>query len=285
MKVYIMYEVGGAMGIVSTAQLRGMFPSERAAGAEIPLETRKIVTAEVNAAITGAAESGASEFLVNTGCPNGRFILPDELDERAELIQGSWKPDGTMQGMDETFDAAMLLSMHAKARSPRGVFSHSWSETIYDYRVNGVSVGEVGMAIYFAGAIEVPVVMVSGDLYACQEAQAILDDIEIAPTKQGITRAAARSPHPRKVLHSIRDAARRAVERLDNFQPARLESPVNVEMDMTDGRLIELWLAIPTVEANGDCGVRWQAEDYRSAHRLFMIMDMLHTAYFGLEEW
>lgn len=285
MKVYIMYEVGGAMGIVSTAQMHGMFPAQRAGGSTLPLETRKIVTDEVNAAIAGAAEAGATAFLVNTGCPNGRFILPDALDERAELIQGSWKPDGTMEGIDESFDAAMLLSMHARAGTPRGVFAHSWSEGICDYRVNGVSVGEVGMAIYFAGAVGVPVVMVSGDSHACQEAIDILGDVETAPTKHGISRAAARSVHPNKVLCAIRDAARRAVARIGAFRPARLDAPVTVEMEMTDGRLIPWWLHIPTVEPLGARGVRWQAADYRAAHRLFIVMDMLHAAYAELEEW
>jgi D-amino peptidase len=285
MKVYIMYEVGGAMGIVSTSQMHGMFPAQRAAGATIPLETRQAVTAEVNAAIEGAAQAGASEFLINTGCPNGRFVLPNELDERADLIQGSWKPDGTMEGLDESFDAAILLSMHAKRGCACAVFAHSWSEDIVDYRVNGVSVGEVGMAIYFAGALGVPVVMVSGDAHACDEARQLLGEIEIAPTKYGISRAAARSPHPSKVLRSIHDAAQRAIARLDSFRPAHLSTPVTVEMDTLDGRLIPWWLSIPTVEANGSTGVKWQAPDYQAAHRLFTVMDMLHAGYSALEEW
>jgi D-amino peptidase len=212
-------------------------------------------------------------------------VLPNELDERADLIQGSWKPDGTMEGIDDSFDAAILLSMHAKRGCPCAVFAHSWSEDIVDYRINGVSVGEVGMAIYFAGALGVPVVMVSGDAHACEEARQLLGEIEVAPTKYGISRAAARSPHPNKVLRSIQDAAQRALARLDSFRPARLPAPVTVEMDMLDGRLIPWWLSIPTVEANGVTGVKWQAPDYQAAHRLFTVMDMLHAGYAALEEW
>jgi D-amino peptidase len=285
MKVYIMYEVGGAMGIVSTSQMRGMFPSERAAGLTIPEETRRYVTTEINAAIEGAAQAGATEFLVNTGCPNGRYVLPYELDERAELIQGPWKPDGTMEGIDESFDAAFLLSVHAKRGNPQAVFAHSWSEDIIDYRVNGISIGEVGMAIFFASAVGVPVIMVSGDAHACDEAVELDSDIDTAPTKVGISRAAARSLHPKKVLQSIQEAATRAMTALPAREPLHLASPVTVEMDMLDGRLIPWWLSVPTVEANGPTGVKWQSPDYRAAHRLFMVMDMLHAAYFSLEEW
>ena len=56
MKVYIMYEVAGTMGNIK-------------AGLEPDLEKNRAVTAEVNAAIEGAAKAGATEFLVNTGCP------------------------------------------------------------------------------------------------------------------------------------------------------------------------------------------------------------------------
>jgi D-amino peptidase len=267
MKIYIMYEVGGAMGYVDPK-----------GGGD--LETRRTVTAEVNAAITGAAEAGATEFVVNTGCPPANQVILDEVDPRAQVIRGLWKPDQTMEGIDESFDAMFVLSMHAKAHTSRAVFSHTWSLNIYDYRVNGVSIGELGMAAYYAAAVGVPTVLVSGDTATCEEAQALLGDVEVAPTKESISWIAAKCPHPSVVLQTIHDAARRATERLDEFKPVSLSSPVTVEIEMTNPTLPPWWVWVPTVEATGPSGIRFQAPDYRAAHRLFLVLQKVELAYY-----
>ena len=267
MKVYIMYEVAGAMGNINPGL------------ADDP-EKNRAVTAEVNAAIAGASEAGATEFLINTGCPPANHIILDEIDPRAQVIRGMWKPDQTMEGIDETFDAAFVLSMHAKARTPRAAFAHTWSFTIYDYRVNGVSIGELGMATYFAAALGVPTVLVSGDTATCEEARTLLGDVEVAPTKASISWISAKCPHPSLVLQGIHDAAKRAIGRLGDFKPVQLSSPVTVEIDMVNPNMVPWWLWVPTVEANGPCGIRFQSPDYRAAHRLFLVLDKLHAAYY-----
>jgi D-amino peptidase len=266
MKIYIMYEVGGAMGHVTP----GLDPDP---------ELNKVITAEVNAAITGAAEAGATKFLVNTGCPPANHVIMDEVDSRAEVIRGLWKPSQTMEGLDESFDAMIVLSMHAKAHTPRAVFSHTWSFNIYDYRVNGTSIGELGMAAYFAGAMGVPTVMVSGDIATCEEAKHLLGDVEVAPTKESISWISAKCPHPSVVLEGIHNAARRAIQRIDQFKPVSLESPVTVEIDMTNPVMIPWWLWVPTIEANGSSGIKYQAEDYTAAHHLFLVLQKLEMAW------
>jgi D-amino peptidase len=170
--------------------------------------------------------------------------------------------------------------MHAKAHTSRAVFSHTWSLNIYDYRVNGVSIGELGMAAYFAAAVGVPTVLVSGDTATCAEARALLGDVEVAPTKESVSWISAKCPHPSLVLERIRDAARRAVERLDEFRPVELASPVTVEIDMSNPNLPPWWAWVPTVELTGPSGIRFQAADYRAAHRLFLVLQKVELAYY-----
>jgi D-amino peptidase len=265
MKIYIMFEVAGATGYADP------HTSDEA-------ELRRAVTAEVDAAIAGAAEAGALEFLANTGCP-GNHVLLEELDPRADLIRGSWKPDQTMEGLDATFDAMFVLSMHAKAHTPRAVFAHTWSLAIHDYRVNGTSIGELGMAVYYAAALGVPTALVSGDTATCEEARALLGDVEVAPTKESISWIAARCPHPAIVAERIHGAARRAIERLDSFAPVQIATPVTVEIDMIRPNMTPWWQWIPTVEATGPSSIRFQARDYQAAHRLFLVLSKLELAW------
>jgi len=266
MKVYISYEVAGAMCVASPV-------------AKSDERTRRIVTDEVNAAIQGAAGAGADEFLVNTGCPDCDYIDLDRIDPRAEVIVGMWKPDQTMAGIDESFGALFVMSMHAKARTPRAVCAHSWDLDIYDYRVNGRSIGELGMAAYFAADYGVPTALVSGDAATCREAVELLGDVEVAPTKESLSWISARCPHPIKVLSRISQAAGRAISRLGSIRPPRLDKPVVVEIDFTKPHLVDWWTCVPTVEANGDCGVRIKAPDYRAAHRLFVLLSKIQTAF------
>ena len=122
--------------------------------------------------------------------------------------------------------------------------------------------------------------MVSGDTATCEEAKALLGDVEIAPTKESISWIAAKCPHPSKVRGRIYDAAKRAIERTGTFQPVQLSSPVTVEIDMISPNMIPWWLWIPTIEANGSSGVKFQASDYRAAHRLFLVLSKLELAWY-----
>ena len=193
---------------------------------------------------------------------------------------GWCKPDQTMEGLDETFDAMFILSMHAKAHTPRAVFVHTWSLAIYDYRVNGKSIGELGMTVYYAAALGVPTALVSGDTATCSEARTLLGNVEVAPTKESISWIAAKCEHPSKVLQRIHDAAKQAIERLGEFKPVELATPVTVEIDMISPNMIPWWLWIPTIEANEPSGIRFQATDYRAVHHLFLILSKLELAWY-----
>lgn len=272
MKVYISYEAIGATGHVSASQQNGMTPM-----------LRTMITREINAAIQGAGEVGATEFLVNTGCPPGRQVLIDDLDERAEVILGSLKPDQTMAGIDETFDAVFLLNMHGRIGIPETPFSESWDPGIYSFRINGRESGEVSMNAYFAGAIGIPVVMVSGDQVACEEGADLISALEVAPTKVGLSRCAAREPHPKVIMERIRTAARRGIEKCGIIKPVCPELPLTVDIIWVDGRMMPWYQHIPTVEITGPRSIRLTGKDYREIHRLFIILDMLHAAYRELE--
>src|SRR2546427_10220869 len=55
-------------------------------------ETRRLLTGEVNAAVAGALEAGASEVVIWDGHDSSRSLAIDEIHPRARLIQGSDTP-------------------------------------------------------------------------------------------------------------------------------------------------------------------------------------------------
>src|SRR5215831_5135582 len=95
----------GVAGIVDWAQCI-------ADGEDYPLG-RELLVGEVNAAIDGAVEAGATAILVNDAHSVMRNLPPEALHGRAAYLSGRFKPRYMMQGLDETFDAAVFLGYHA----------------------------------------------------------------------------------------------------------------------------------------------------------------------------
>ena len=118
--------------------------------------------------------------------------------------------------------------------------AHTMSFAVEDYVLNDVPVGELGLWMVMAGYFGVPVVMVSGDQAACDEAKALAPGIEAAAVKTGINRGSARGLtkeensvfnsvaihlHPDQARTMIRAHAYRAVKRIPEIAPYRMEPP------------------------------------------------------------
>ena len=86
---------------------------------------RALMTAEVNAVVEAILAAGPAEILVNDSHGDMQNLLHTELDPRVEYIQGSIKPLGMVQGLDETFDAAIFLGYHARAGTTGGFLAHT----------------------------------------------------------------------------------------------------------------------------------------------------------------
>ena len=234
---------------------------------------RKLMTVEANAAIDGARDAGATHILVNDSHGSHRNLLIEELHAPAELISNSIKPMGMMAGLDASFAAAIFIGYHAKASSADGVLAHTGNgTTIADLRINGRSVGEGGMNIHAAGAMGVPVVLVSGDQAAIAEIRELVPNIEGVQVKEAFGTAAARSLRPDEAVRLIREGTARAIRRRGEIEPAPASLPVRFEGSFTDPSLALMAEQIPTVERTGSHAVGFVVEDYLEGYRFVRIL-------------
>ncbi len=193
---------------------------------------RKWMTAEVNAAIEGALEAGATEVVVADS--HGRMcnLLPDELHEDALLVRGSPRPLSMMAGLDESFDAVFFVGYHSMAGTLCGVLSHTFDAgSIYAMRLNGIAVGEPGVNAAIAGCLGVPVALSCGDDSLDAEVSALMPQTERVITKWAISWLSARNLTPKASQKRIRQGAKRALARLSEIKPWVLETPVRLEID------------------------------------------------------
>ena len=78
------------------------------------------MTEEANAAIAAAREAGASEFVVADSHGNFQNLLVDKLPPDVQLVRGTPRPLGMMQGIDDSFDGGRSSSATTRARpTPR----------------------------------------------------------------------------------------------------------------------------------------------------------------------
>jgi D-amino peptidase len=267
MKVYISVDMEGSAGIVDELHL---LPQ---GGSEFSLACR-LLTAEVNAAIEGAFEGGATEVVVNDGHEEMRNLDPEALHPDARLIQGKIKPAHMVEGLDDTFDAAFLVGYHAPSGVRDGVLNHTFHP--YTFRCNGEVWGEIAFNSSVAGHYGVPVVLVVGDDAAVRNAQETLPSHVGVSVKRGITRLAGESLHPSRAQELIRQGAKDAMAKVDQIQPFKVKTPVTVEMDLYFSQQADVATLIPTVERVADRTIRFTADNAKEAHRTFVATNIIN---------
>ena len=260
MKVFLSSDMEGTAGVVDWQQCVGDGP-EAAAG-------RKLLLAEVNAAIEGALAGGATEVVVNDSHSTMRNLPADALAGGASYISGSHKPLYMMQGLDGSFGAVLFVSYHGSIGAPAGL-SHTYNpRAVMEARLGGVVTGEAGINALVAAHYGVPVVLVTGDRYACEETAALIPGVHTAVVKEHVSRLAAHSLHPARACELIRETAQRAVAGAAAASPPPVGSaPLEVSVRTTDIAEAATW--VRGVERTGPRELRFEGADPLAVYRSF----------------
>ena len=223
MKVYIITDMEGISGIRKQEQVQRDQPEYQPA--------RRLLGGDINAAIAGAFEGGATEVVVNDGHGGGFNLIIEEMDPRAVYETPNTGLD-MLPALDESFDAMFCVGYHAMAGTLNGFLDHTQSSASwFDFRINGRRVGELGQNGFWAGHYQVPIVLVTGDQAACDEAREFFGDIETVAVKQGIGRQRARCLHPERAQALIREAATRAMALRERIPPLKADLPATIQLE------------------------------------------------------
>ncbi len=262
MKVYISCDIEG-VGCVARPE------HSRVDGREYP-QSRRLMTGEVNAAIRAAFDAGATQVVVADSHNVGVNLLPEELDARAELIMGSPRPLSMMQGVEQGFDAVLFVGYHAKPGAKDGVIIHNHHSRIRDTRLNGLSVGELGMNAAMAGLYGAPVALVTGDAATAEESKALLPWAQTVAVKRGIGAYAAQCLHPSVCRQKIYDAALAALRGLPGMKIWKPEEPTVLEMELTTASTADRLERIPGLLRVDGMTMRTEPVALRTAFDTFL---------------
>jgi D-amino peptidase len=263
MKVYVSTDFEGVSGIVAWEQVVGQ-TAEYAYG-------RDLLMAEVNAALDGAAEAGATAFVVNDSHATMRNLLPRELHQRATLISGRFKPLYMMQGLDDSFDALFFIGYHGSIGHERAILAHSYNpDAIWEVRLNGKIVGESALNALVAAHYKVPIALVTGDEATADEASDIAPTAERVVVKESISRFAASNLHPDVACALVREGAASAMRRIAEHKPPSFALPVRLDITFLTADMAAMACWIEGVSRTDTRAVELRSNDTLSLFQRFV---------------
>jgi D-amino peptidase len=223
MKIYIICDMEGVTGVVN-------FDQQAKPGSAHYEEARQFLASDLNSAIEGALEGGATEFLIfDTHC-FGLNVRLEDLPPNAKVICGKPCLVPPENGLDRSYSALFMVGLHSMAGTPGGLISHSFSEDIENIHLDGIEIGEIGMEAALAGELDVPVAFISGDSKGIEEARALLGEREYAVVKESLSDCSAVCLPPSVTAGLIKSKAKNAVEQIDRWQPFKINPPIELKI-------------------------------------------------------
>jgi D-amino peptidase len=242
LKIFVHWDMEGASGIFTREQA---WYWEQGVRENVASDARQLFTSDVNSLSAAALEAGVSDLIVCDTHHGGGNLIQENLlsDHRIKYLYRSvGLEDGKrrwMPGLDRSVAGLMLPGHHAKAGTDGSFMPHAWSREWLDFKINGQSVGEIGIETCYAGHWDIPLIFVQGDEAACKEAEEQFPGVVTAVVKRakspelatGLEPAAARRETASKIAQAIEKARSK---KLRPFKPT-LPMTVEVRMRTMDG--------------------------------------------------
>lgn len=232
---------------------------------------RQLMTDEVNAVVDAIFQHGPAMVVVNDSHGDMQNLLHTQLDPRVEYIQSNIKPLGMVQGLDESFDAAIFIGYHAMAGTESGFLAHTGSGSVKGLWINGTEVGEAGLNTFFAGALGVPVILASGDKTFSEEIKKLIDTRTVI-TKESIGSSAAKLIHPELVKKQLQEQTKSALMDLQHATPLPVKDPIEFILKLDSPTRADVAMGIPGIKRVDGYSISYQAKNMDEAYRLIRII-------------
>lgn len=222
MNVFMHWDMEGVSGIFTREHV---WYWEEGARAHIGKEGRQLLIADINSAVAAALQAGVDELIVcDTHHGGGNIILDQMLsDPRVTYLERArGYQDGKyrwMPGLDQTVDGLMLPGHHAKAGTEAAFLPHTWTTEWADFRIDGQSVGEIGIETCFAGHWNVPLIMMQGDEAACGEVAEQFPEAITAAVKRAESHDRCSGPDAESARRLTAQKVAEAIEKVHTAPP------------------------------------------------------------------
>ena len=260
MKVFVSIDMEGITGVcVETQTDQGHSTYGRAA---------EFMRGDLDAVLAGCEDAGASEVVVRDAHDYSTNLDVLDLPANVSLLTGRAGLLGMMEGLDESFDAVLLVGYHAMAGTAAAVLDHTYCGLVHQAFAGDLELGELGFNAGVAARFGVPVVFASGDDKLAAEAAACLPGVTTVTTKQGVARGTARLLSPRLTAGLLREGVKDA---LAGPPPGALDlSGKPVRIVFTKTQHCDAACSCPAARRVDGRTVEIEADDYLTVYAAFM---------------
>ncbi|MFG2268827.1 M55 family metallopeptidase [Streptomyces chartreusis] len=270
MKILISADMEGATGVTWSADVLPGTPQwERC---------RAMFTSDVDAAVLGFFDGGADAVLINEAHWSMRNLLLERLDERAEMLTGRHKTLSMVEGVQHgDVDGIAFVGYHAGA-GMEGVLAHTYlANQITGVWLNDVRASEGLLNAHVVAEYGVPVVLVTGDDLACEDALGYAPEALKVAVKDHVSRYAAVCRTPARTAADIRAAAKEAAALAVRHEPVR-GGPFTVAVEFDAEHLAMAVTVVPGVERIGERKVAYTSERMYEGIRTFKAVTTIASA-------
>jgi D-amino peptidase len=262
-KVFISFDMEGVAGIVDWSQCT--------APGQPYEEGRRLLLGEVNAAIDGALEGGATEIVCNDSHGTMNNLDPAQLHGRATYVAGRHKPLYMMEGMDSSVDAVFFIGYHGSISGASSVLSHTYNPLVISrVSLNGEECGESGINALVALACGAPVALITGDQQTITEGGPFLKEAGQVVVKQSITRFSAAQLHPHEARERIGAAAAEALRRLPAIGLPGIGLPARLDVEVQTADMAQVASWVKGAERSGTRSIAIEGDDPLAVFRSFV---------------
>ncbi|WP_428951348.1 M55 family metallopeptidase [Streptomyces sp. cg35] len=270
MKILISADMEGATGVT--------WPADVLPGTPQWERCRSLFTSDVNAAVLGFFDGGADEVLVNEAHWTMRNLLLEQLDDRAQMLTGRHKSLSMVEGVQHgDVDGIAFIGYHAGA-GMEGVLAHTYlANQITGVWVNDVRASEGLLNAHVVAEYGVPVVLVTGDDHACDDALGYAPEARKVAVKDHVSRYAAVCRTPGRTAADIRAAAKDAASIAVRHEPVQA-GPFTVEVEFDAEHLAMASTVVPGVERTGERRIAYTHETMYEGIRTFKAVTTIASA-------
>lgn len=246
-KMMVRCDMEGLTGVVNPAQVTMGTPEYRFG--------RRMLMHDLLALVEGLRDASVDEIVCYDEHATGRNVDVDDLPSYVSVICGkpAYRPEWA-GGLDASFMGIIMLGLHAKAGTAGAVMPHTYEGAMTDLRLNGKSVGEIGMEAAIAGDFGVPTLLVVADSAGAAEAEATLPGVRTVAVKQSLSATGAWCSSAALTARQIRSAAAACAS--SAAPPTfRLTAPVKFEVDLCPGPYLDAARALVPDRIHGDATI------------------------------
>nr|WP_302596671.1 M55 family metallopeptidase [uncultured Cellulosilyticum sp.] len=220
------------------------------------------MTKEVVAACKGLIEAGAKEILVKDAHEDGKNLIHEMLPKEVKIISGwSNHPYSMIEGLDESFDAAVFIGYHSGAGTNGSPLAHSLNpDKIRSIRINGQLADEFLIFAYGAHSIGVPVIAVTGDGELIRRVREFDGHIKSVATGEGFGGGIV-SIHPELTIERIHKNVKKAAEHLTDYKLKRPEE-YEIVVEFIKHEEAYKYSFYPNAEQISEHSVRYKSKHY-----------------------